>query len=61
MGVRSAAVSIGAVSQLLVLTLVIGQVQHHRRSAATSVMRITAGLVSSIAMVSAIALGLAGR
>jgi hypothetical protein len=60
--VRSAAVSIGAVSQLLVLTLVIGQVhRQQRRSVATSVMRIAAGLVSSIAMVSAIALGLAGR
>jgi hypothetical protein len=65
--VRSAAVSAGATAQLLVLTLVIGQLQQRRpqqlrRSSVTSnVMRITAGLVGSVALISAIALGLAGR
>jgi hypothetical protein len=63
--VRSASVSAGATAQLLVLTLVIGQLQRRsqlRRSSVTSnVMRITAGLVGSVALVSAIALGLAGR
>jgi hypothetical protein len=58
--VRSAAVSAGAIAHLLVLSVVIGQLTE-RRSVAASVMRITAGLVGSIALVSAIALGLAGR
>src|SRR5215207_1292365 len=58
--VRSAAVAAGAVAQLLLLTFVAGRVFRHRDFTA-DVARLTVGVVACIAIVSAVALGLAGR
>src|SRR3954471_16556161 len=58
--VRSAAVAAGAVAQLLLLTFVAGRIFRHR-SFNADVARLTMGLVAGIAIVSAVALGLAGR
>jgi hypothetical protein len=57
--VRSGAVALAAVAQLLILTLVV------RRARGSdfprNVLRVGAGLVAGVALVSALALGLAGR
>ena len=58
--VRSAAVSAGAVAQLVLLTFVAGAVFRHRNFAADAA-RLAAGIVACVALVSAVALGLAGR
>jgi hypothetical protein len=58
--VRSAAVGVAAVAQLVLLTFVAGKLYQQRRLA-TDALRLSAGLVAGIALVSAVALGLAGR
>jgi len=58
--VRSAAVAAGAIAQLLLLTFIAGRVYRHRNFN-SDVARLTMGLVAGIAIVSAVALGLAGR
>jgi hypothetical protein len=58
--VRSAAVAVAAVSQLLLLTFVAGRLFEPRRFGA-DVLRLTVGVVAAVAIVSAVALGLAGR
>ncbi len=57
--VRSAAIAAAASAQAILLTLVVGGIYPRRLS--DDVLRVLAGLVGSIALVSAIALGLAGR
>lgn len=58
--IRSAAVGAAAMAQLLLLTLVAGQV-YRRRTATSSLLRFATGSIACIALVSAAALGLAGR
>src|SRR3954463_3569582 len=58
--VRSAAVAVAAVAQLVLLTFVAGRLFEPRRFGA-DVLRLTAGLVPAVAIVSAVSLGLAGR
>src|SRR5215203_3312747 len=58
--VRSAAVAAGAVAQLLLLTFIAGRMFRHRNLNADAA-RLTMGLVAGVAIVSAVALGLAGR
>lgn len=58
--VRSAAVSAGAVAQLLLLTFVAGALFRSRRFTA-DFARVAVGIVACVALVSAVALGLAGR
>ena len=57
--VRSAAVAAAAGAQLLLLTLVTRQL--YRRQLVDDVLGLSAGLVAALAVVCAIALGLAGR
>jgi hypothetical protein len=59
--VRSAALAAAAAAQLLVLTCVVGALYRGRRGAADDVLRALAGLVCTIALVSAVALALAGK
>jgi hypothetical protein len=56
--VRSGAVSAGAAAQVLVVTCAIGAL--YRRRAIDEMLRLLAGLVATIALVSAVALALAG-
>ena len=58
--VRSFAVAAGAFAQLLLLTFVAGRIFRHR-SFTADIARLAAGLVAGVAIVSAVALGLAGR
>ncbi|CAN5456711.1 hypothetical protein BH09PLA1_BH09PLA1_14780 [soil metagenome] len=58
--VRSAAVAAGAIAQLLLLTFVAGRIFRHRRFMADAA-RVCASVVACVAIVSAVALGLAGR
>jgi len=58
--VRSAAIASGAIAQLLLLTFVAGRA-YQRRQFVTDVPRLLAGAVGCVAIVSALALGLAGR
>ena len=58
--VRSAAVAAGAIAQLLLLTFIAGRM-FRRQNFTADVARVTMGLVAGIAIVSAVALGLAGR
>ena len=57
--VRSAAVAAAAGAQLVLLTLVTGRL--YRRQLLDDMVGLSAGLVATLAMVSAIALALAGR
>ena len=60
LGVRSGAVALAAAAQVVLLTLVVGRL-FARRQLVDEVLRLAAGLVAALAVVSAIALGLAGR
>ena len=57
--VRSAAVGVAAIAQLLLATLVVGA--YYRRGRFDRLLGATAVLVLGAALVSAVALGLAGR
>lgn len=63
--VRSAAVAAGATAQLLLLTFVAGRIFRPRGiqsgNFSADLARLTMGLVAGVAIVSAVALGLAGR
>lgn len=63
--VRSAAVAAGAIAQLLLLTFIAGRVFRPRGIQSgnfnADAARLTMGLVAGVAIVSAVALGLAGR
>jgi hypothetical protein len=56
---RSLALALGSAGQVVLLTLVIGQV--YRRDGVGDSLRLGAALVCAISLVSAVALGLAGR
>ena len=58
-GVRSGAIALAAGAQVVLLTLVVGRL--FPRQLVDEVLRLAAGLVGTVALVSAIALGLAGR
>ena len=58
--VRSAAIAAAAAAQALLLTAVVGRV-YGRHGALDAVLRLSALLVFAVALVSACALGLAGR
>ena len=58
--VRSGAVSVGAVAQLLLLTFVAAPI-FRRRNFFGDAARLAVSLVACVALVSAVALGLAGR
>jgi len=58
--VRSAAVAAAAAAQAVLLVAVVGRV-YGRRGVIDDVLRLTAVLVFAVALVSAVALGLAGR
>ena len=58
--VRSAAVAAGAAAQAVLLIAVVGRV-YRREGALEDVLRLSAVLVFVVALVSAVALGLAGR
>ena len=58
--VRSAAVAAGAAAQAVVLVAVVGRV-YRRQGALDDVLRLSAVVVFLVALVSAAALGLAGR
>jgi hypothetical protein len=55
--IRSGAVAAGAMAQLLLLTFV----TVHGRAISNALLRLGVGVVASVALVSAVALGLAGR
>jgi len=57
--VRSAAVGVAAVAQLLLATLVVGA--YYRRGWFDRLLGVAAGLALGVALVSAVALGLASR
>ena len=57
--IRSAAVAVAAAAQAMVVTFIVGRI--YRRDLFSDMLRVFAGLISAIALVSAIALGLAGR
>ena len=58
--VRSAAVAAAAAAQAVLLVAVVGRV-YRRHGVLDDVLRLTAVLVFAVALVSAVALGLAGR
>jgi hypothetical protein len=58
--VRSAAIAAAAAAQAVLLTAVVGRV-YGRQGALDAVLRLSALLVFAVALVSAVALGLAGR
>jgi hypothetical protein len=58
--VRSAAVAAGAAAQAVLLIAVVGRI-YDRRGILDDVLRLSAVLVFAVALVSAVALGLAGR
>ena len=60
LAVRSGAIAMAAGAQVVLLTLVVGRL-FARRQLVDEVLRLAAGLVAALALVSAIALGLAGR
>ena len=57
--VRSAAIALASIAQVVLLTLVVGRL--YPRQLVDEVLRLAAGLVGTVALVSAVALGLAGR
>jgi hypothetical protein len=57
--VRSAAVALAAAAQAMILTWVVSLI--YRRDLFGDVLRLFAALIAAIALISAIALGLAGR
>jgi hypothetical protein len=57
--VRSGAVAAAAAAQVLVITCAIGAI--YRRQPLDEMLRLLAGLIATIALVSAVALALAGR
>ena len=57
--VRAAAVAVAAAAQAMLLTFIVGRL--YRRDLFSDMLRVFAGLVAAVALVSAIALGLAGR
>ena len=59
LAVRSAAVAAAAAAQIILLTLVVGR--FYPRQTLDEVLRLSAGLVATVALVSTIALALAGR
>ena len=56
---RSAAIALGAAAQVLVLTLVVGRI--YRRQLVDDVLKLSAAAVMLVALVGAVALGLAAR
>ena len=56
---RSAAIAITAIAQIVLLTLVVGRL--YRRQLIDDVLKLSAALVLAVAVVSAVALGLAAR
>ena len=56
---RAAAIAVAAAAQAMILTFIVGRI--YRRDLFSDVLRIFVGLIAAIALVSAIALGLAGR
>jgi hypothetical protein len=59
--IRSGAVSVAAIAQFVLLTFVAAPVFRSPRRLTADLMRLTVGTVAGVAMVSAVALGLAGR
>jgi hypothetical protein len=57
--VRSAAAALGALAQVVLMTLVVNRI--FRRGLGGEILRLGAGVICGIAMVSAVALALAGR
>jgi hypothetical protein len=57
--VKSAAVALGAMAQAMFLTFIVSMI--YRKDLFADVLRILAALVAGIALISAVALGLAGR
>jgi hypothetical protein len=57
--VRSGAIALAALAQAILLTCVVGRV--YRRGFPGEMLRLAAGLVGAVALVSAVALGLAGH
>jgi hypothetical protein len=57
--VRTAAIAAGALAQTVMLVLVVGNI--YRTRAVDVLLRFMTGMVFAVALVSAIALGLAGR
>ena len=57
--VRSRAIALAALAQMILLTCVVGYL--YRRGFLSEILRIAAGLVGGVALVSAVALGLAGH
>jgi len=56
---RAAGVALIALAQAMLLTFVVSRI--YRRDLFSDVLRVFAGLIAAIALISAIALGLAGR
>src|SRR3954454_8481128 len=56
---RAAGVALAAAGQAMLLTFVVSRI--YRRDLFSDVLRVFVGLIAAIALVSAIALGLAGR
>ena len=56
---RAGGVALAAAGQAMLLTFVVGRI--YRRDLFSDVLRVFAGLIAAVALVSAIALGLAGR
>jgi hypothetical protein len=56
---RSAGVCLGAAAQAMILTFIVSRI--YRRDLFVDVLRLFAGVIAAVALVSAIALGLAGR
>jgi len=56
---RAAAVALAAAAQAMILTFVVSRI--YRRDLFSDVLRVFAGLIAAIALICAIALGLAGR
>jgi hypothetical protein len=57
--VRSGAIALAALAQMILLTCVVGRV--YRSGISGQLVRVAAGLVGGVALVSAVALGLAGH
>ena len=56
---RSAGVTLAAAGQAMLLTFVVSRI--YRRDLFSDVLRVFAGLIAAVALICAIALGLAGR
>ncbi len=56
---RAAAVAVAAGAQAMILTFIVGRI--YRKDLFCDLLRLFAGVISAVALISAIALGLAGR